>query len=361
MSESLHQQIDSLERIYMSELDPQGRAFVSLADTHRRLGDLDKALAVIRSGLDVHPDLASAHVVAGWVHRARRESEDATRAFERVLELDSENTLARAQIAELIDDQRAQAYRDKMAAKKLVEQSDDRALVAIENLAPGVPAEIQAPSTDEKPESARPLVAIETLAPRAPAETGPTGVDPGPAVAPALPPDAINRPLVPIAALAPDPVPESAAPVVPTPSLAPEVTPEPDAVVAAPAPSPAPEGTSEEGGGDVVPATPPAPVVTPEPDTGGMIGLAEIYTETLAELYAGQGAIEQAIETYRKMLDFEPGNKTFRRRIDELESVGLAAAPGPDQRRTVPIESLAPDGDAGDGTAGDALPWLSQP
>ncbi len=323
MSESLHQQIDSLERIYMSELDPQGRAFVSLADTHRRLGDLDKALAVIRSGLDVHPDLASAHVVAGCVHRARRESGDATRAFERVLELDSENTLARAQIAELIDDQRAQAYRDKMAAKKLVEQSDDRALVAIENLAPGVPAEIQAPSTDEKPESARPLVAIETLAPRAPAETGPTGVDPGPAVAPALPPDAINRPLVPIAALAPDPVPESAAPVVPASSL--------------------------------------APVVTPEPDTGGMIGLAEIYTETLAELYAGQGAIEQAIETYRKMLDFEPGNETFRRRIDELESVGLAAAPGPDQRRTVPIESLAPDGDAGDGTAGDALPWLSQP
>ncbi|HIF07502.1 MAG TPA: tetratricopeptide repeat protein [Gemmatimonadetes bacterium] len=346
MSESLNQQIDSLERIYMSELDPQGRAFVSLADTHRRLGDLDKALAVIRSGLDVHPDLASAHVVAGCVHRARRESGDATRAFERVLELDSENTLARAQIAELIDDQRAQAYRDKMAAKKLVEQSDDRALVAIENLAPGVPAEIQAPSTDEKPESARPLVAIETLAPRAPAETGPTGVDPGPAVAPALPPDAINRPLVPIAALAPDPVPESAAPVVPASSLA-------------------PEGTSEGGGGDVVPATPPAPVVTPEPDTGGMIGLApigeEIYTETLAELYAGQGAIEQAIETYRKMLDFEPGNETFRRRIDELESVGLAAAPGPDQRRTVPIESLAPDGDAGDGTAGDALPWLSQP
>lgn len=51
--ESLEQQIDQLEELYESELDPQGRAFVPLADAHRRLGDLDKALAVVQQGLGV--------------------------------------------------------------------------------------------------------------------------------------------------------------------------------------------------------------------------------------------------------------------------------------------------------------------
>ena len=53
MPESLKQQIDRLEGLYESELDPQGRAFVPLADAHRRLGDLDKALAVVQQGLGV--------------------------------------------------------------------------------------------------------------------------------------------------------------------------------------------------------------------------------------------------------------------------------------------------------------------
>ena len=53
MPESLKQQIDRLEELYESGLDPQGRAFVPLADAHRRLGDLDKALAVVQQGLGV--------------------------------------------------------------------------------------------------------------------------------------------------------------------------------------------------------------------------------------------------------------------------------------------------------------------
>ena len=53
MPESLEQQIDQLEELYEAELDPQERAFVPLADAHRRLGDLDKALAVVQQGLGV--------------------------------------------------------------------------------------------------------------------------------------------------------------------------------------------------------------------------------------------------------------------------------------------------------------------
>ena len=271
MSESLNQQIDRLEELYKSEKDPQGRAFVPLAEAHRRLGDLGKALSVIQEGLGVHPDFASAHMVAGWVHRSRQEPDDAMRSFERVLELDAENSLARAAVAELIDDQRAQTYRDKMESKKADEQS---ALATADDERPVVPIASLAPAAH------RPLVPIASLAPEAPDET---------IAAPGSLPNGAGRPVVPIRSLAPD----------------------------------------GEGELDVVPV-------------GG-----EIYTETLAELYAGQGATDKAIEVYRKLIADDSDNEALNSRLTELESLEPDSHGFPHGRRTVPIESLAPDGDSG--------------
>ena len=278
VSESLNQQIDRLKEIYKSELDPQGRAFVPLADAHRRLGDLGKALEVIQEGLGLHPDFASAHMVAGWVHRSRKEPDDAMRSFERVLALDVENTLARAAIAELIDDQRAQTYRDKVAARGSAEPAAgatveaERPVVPVASLAPAAPAETSA-ATDTAPDvGARPVVPISTLAPGAPGAPG-----------------------------MPD---EDGAPVVPIPSLAPDV-------------------------GDDVP--------NDLVQAGG-----EIYTETLAELYAGQDAIDEAIEVYQKLIANDPDNEALTKRLTELEALLLGS-----ERQTVPIESLAPEGAAG--------------
>ena len=173
VSESLNQQIDRLKEIYKSELDPQGRAFVPLADAHRRLGDLGKALEVIQEGLGLHPDFASAHMVAGWVHRSRKEPDDAMRSFERVLALDVENTLARAAIAELIDDQRAQTYRDKVAARGSADSAAgatveaERPVVPVASLAPAAPAETSAATATAPDVGARPVVPLSTLAPGA--------------------------------------------------------------------------------------------------------------------------------------------------------------------------------------------------
>ena len=156
VSESLNQQIDRLEGIYKSELDPQGRAFVPLADAHRRRGDLGKALTLIQEGLGTHPDFASAHLVAGWVHRSREEPDDAMRSFERVLALDAENTLARDAIAELIDDQRAQTYRDKVAARGSAEPAAgatveaERPVVPVASLAPGAPGALPGALPDRR-------------------------------------------------------------------------------------------------------------------------------------------------------------------------------------------------------------------
>ena len=298
MSESLNQQIDRLEEIYKSELDPQGRAFVPLADAHRRLGDLDKALELIQEGLGTHPDFASAHMVAGWVHRSRDEPDDAMRSFERVLALDVENTLARATIAELIDDQRAQTYRDKVAARGSAEPAAgataeaERPVVPVASLAPGAPAE-----------DARPVVSIASLAPGAPAETSaPTDAAPNVGA----------RRVVPIATLAPRTPDEDGPPVVPIPLLAPDV--------------------GDDAPDDLVSA-------------GG-----EIYTETLAELYAGQGATEEAIEVYQKLIANDPDNEALTRRLTELETL----EPG-SERQTVRIESLAPDG-----TLDDPFPSMNR-
>ena len=94
-------------------------------------------------------------------------------------------------------------------------------------------------------------------------------------------------------------------------------------------------------------------------DRDGQID-GEIYTQTLAELYVVQGATGRAIEVYGKLIVDDPDNEALHRRLTELESLesGADGAPavldvraglgalvaGLDERQTVPIESLAPDG-----------------
>ncbi len=337
MPESLKQQIDRLQELYESELDPRGRAFVPLADAHRRLGDLDKALALIQEGLDTHPDFASAHLVLGWVHRSRQEPDDAMRSFERVLALDAENTVARAAIAELIEDQTGEDGRLVVPIASLapvVPIASLAPVVPIASLAPGAPGDTVA-APDAAPalvsDGDRPVVPIASLAPAGQDETRAA-----PDAVPESAPDLDDRPVVPIASLAPvgqdessasrDAAPESVRPVVPIPSLA-------------------PEGSEEASFGD-----------------GPIDG--EIYTQTLAELYVAQGATGRAIEVYLKLIADDPDNETLRRRLTELESLESSADGAPaqldvraglgelvaglEERQTVSIKSLAPDGDAGE-------------
>ena len=350
MSESLNQQIERLEEIYKLELDPKGRAFVPLADAHRRLGDLGKALAVLQEGLERHPDFASAHMVAGWVHRSREEPDDAMSSFERVLALDAGNTLAQAAIAELIDDQRAQTYRDKVAARGTVEPAvaptgeAERPVVTIASLAPEAPDE-----------DARPVVLIASLAPGAPAETI--------AVADAaleVVREVEVGPVVPIASLAPAAPAETMAVADAAPEVVREVEVGPVVPIAALAPGGAP-GAPDEDGPPVVPVRSLAPDVgddipddpVPGPGQGATdkaIEVYKIYTETLAELYAGQGATDKAIEVYQKLIAIDPDNEELTRRLTELETL----EPGSDGQ-TVPIESLAPDG-----TPDDSFPSMNR-
>ena len=322
MSESLNQQIDRLQAIFRSDLDPDGRAFVPLADAHRRSGDMDQALALVREGLQEHPDLTSGHVVEGWIHRAQGDIDTALKSFERVVELDPDNAIAKLAVAELIDDVRTRTYREKIEAQKLEAQeleateeegtpegetqptAEDRVVVPVASLAP-----------DE-----RPVVPIASLAPD-------------------------DRPVVPVASLAPDD-----SPVVPVAALAPDDEPEVAVPDSAPVEEPAADSMlAEEPAVAEQPAAAEQPAVAEElsPESSSDDGdVYKIYTRTLAELYAGQGGIDKSVEVYRKLVSDDPANTDLAQRLDELEKFGSG------EGAVVPIESLAPDDASFDETSG---------
>ena len=91
MSQSLEQEIVALQDLQGSSRDPNGRAFVPLADAYRRSGEFDTALELLREGLTRHPEYTSAHVVASWVHIDRGAFDEALGTLELVLELDQDN------------------------------------------------------------------------------------------------------------------------------------------------------------------------------------------------------------------------------------------------------------------------------
>lgn len=82
---------------------PEGRAFAPLADCHRKLGQFDQALELLREGLQRHPDYNAARVILGKLHQDTEQLEDAKVAYSTALELDPYNLVARRQIAGLCE------------------------------------------------------------------------------------------------------------------------------------------------------------------------------------------------------------------------------------------------------------------
>ena len=76
----------------------------------------------------------------------------------------------------------------------------------------------------------------------------------------------------------------------------------------------------------------------------------KIYTRTLAELYAGQGGIEKAIEVYQKLVSDDPENLMLAQRLNELENTKSGGRP------IVSVKSLAPDVPAPGNVSGFSSP-----
>ena len=68
--------------------NPNSQIFAALADAHRRKGQLDKALEVCRTGLKLHPNYGSGHLVMAKVHMDRQMYELAEKALEEAIRLE---------------------------------------------------------------------------------------------------------------------------------------------------------------------------------------------------------------------------------------------------------------------------------
>jgi tetratricopeptide (TPR) repeat protein len=94
-------EIEKLERRYNE--NPEGRFFAPLADAYRKSGQVNRALELVRAGLQKHPDYLSAHIVLGRCLLDADKDAEAAGTFRGVLELDSENIIALKSLAEIAE------------------------------------------------------------------------------------------------------------------------------------------------------------------------------------------------------------------------------------------------------------------
>ncbi|HKU63312.1 MAG TPA: tetratricopeptide repeat protein [Gemmatimonadales bacterium] len=92
-------EIEKLERRYAE--NPNGLTFAPLAEVHRKNGDVQRALDLLKPGLQNHPDYIPASIVLGRCHLDRGDLPAAETAFTHVLALDGENVIALKALADI--------------------------------------------------------------------------------------------------------------------------------------------------------------------------------------------------------------------------------------------------------------------
>ena len=243
-------EIEKLERRYSE--NPDGRFFAPLADAYRKSGQVDRALELVRAGLQKHPDYLSAHIVLGRCLLDKGTDADAAGTFQSVLALDGENIIALKSLAEIAErGGRADEARRWLTKLLSVDSMNSEAEADLQRLG-GALAGPVAPVA-EAPAAAAPETSFADIAremERAAAAKAPEATPPA-VVHAAAPAEAVH-------AAAPAAVAAEAARVAQAPQEVPAAkdTTEVVAAVRAPAQEPAPAPKVE---------APPPAVVAPEP------------------------------------------------------------------------------------------------
>ena len=253
--------------------NPDSLVFARLADACRKAGDPERALEILRDGIQRHPDYASAHIVRARALNDLERPSEAEASLRRVLELDAQNLVAMRGLAGL-----AERRGDPVEAVHWFEQ-----IVALD------------PTNEEA------AAALGRLRKELP-ET-PPGLEPLPAPRE----EWWSSPAFEIV----DEEPESEIePAGPRPDEGAE-RPDDPAAEAESEPEPAParggawwfEDPAGEDGAE---------------DDG------DLLTRTMAELYVKQGFVDEAAAIYRELLADRPEDEELRRALAELESDGAA-------------------------------------
>jgi len=244
--------------------DPRTHTFARLADLYRKVGEMDRALEVIEAGLKHHPHYLNARLVHARLLRDLGRSDEAVVAFERVLEIDSENRVARAALDELTGP-RAEEPAGDAGERSASEPAPERSTIAP---SAGWLARLDA-------DWRHAVVENGVEGPSSAADGGPTG-----------PEDAEREP----------------------PATGPDSAPDGGAEVAVP-------GVSA-----VRDAATPRDDVTPRPPSAER----ELETATLARLYVSQGLHDQAVAIYERLLARDPYNARLAAALEEARRGGPA-------------------------------------
>ncbi|OGG56233.1 MAG: hypothetical protein A3F84_10210 [Candidatus Handelsmanbacteria bacterium RIFCSPLOWO2_12_FULL_64_10] len=354
--------LTSLERVVAK--NPTSSLFARLADAYLRQGDMNRAIEICRQGLRYRPSYVSGHVVLGKSHFAAGMWEEARRAFNKALHLDPHHTVAIWYLGQIDrtmgwDDL---ALRNFQKARDLdpLSQSLQR---AIEEILTSISSQMGQKLLDEvreekdpaaeegdpanRPEQPgdgrwkteevrsqdRPGAGMRVSSPSAPSAGR---ADPEKGVISRLV-EEIETGLVPVAGVVGA---QHAAPLQPL---------EEDEGLTRDDQTETTSGGDESGeatlpaAGETLPtpanrrrrsgpsrgngAGPGGRPVRPAENGGSIWEGLPITTATLAEIYAGQGLIAQAIAIFEKVVEREPDNARAQERLNALKAQRVANTP----------------------------------
>lgn len=292
--------------------DPGSRVFAPLADAYRKANRLDEAIRVARAGLRHNPHYSGGLVVLGRALFEKGEISPALEAIQKAVDEAPENYLAQKTLAKISMEQgeNARALRALQAAI-LLSPEDMEIQSDIENLQGKVthPGSINFSSYD---------LAEEPSAPPEPQEPGMPDLEPlSEGIGSA---DSFQTP-----------GPEAAVTAVEVSDMElPEFLSDLSALT-----NPSTEDIRDI---DIIPEAVASPdVVHPDEQPSSPAAEDEIFTETLADLYAQQGAPDEAAHIYEQLLDEKPADEEINEKLRSVEEhqTGRAASgpaadvPGP--------------------------------
>jgi pentatricopeptide repeat protein len=126
-------EIEKLERRYAE--NPHGLTFAPLAEVHRKIGDVPRALELLTAGLELHPNYIPASIVLGRCHQDQGDLAAAEAAFSHVLRLDDENVIALKSLADINERQERYAEAETWLRRLVaIDRSNEEAREQLERV-----------------------------------------------------------------------------------------------------------------------------------------------------------------------------------------------------------------------------------
>ncbi len=161
-------EIEKLERRYAE--NPHGLTFAPLAEVHRKIGDVPRALELLTAGLELHPNYIPASIVLGRCHQDQGDLGAAEAAFAHVLRLDDENVIALKSLADINERQERYAEAETWLRRLVaIDRSNEEAREQLERVeaarqsGAGKQSLASAPPEPAPPEEIAPAPVLEII------------------------------------------------------------------------------------------------------------------------------------------------------------------------------------------------------